>query len=147
MIFCMTHDVLNSYEKYCKEHKIRTSRPRASVLQIIAEAKKPLTAYEILHALGETIKNPKPPTVYRALEALGEHGFVHRIESLNAYIACHENHRHQGSQFMICDTCGHVEEIHLCSIPGSLQKQAAKKKFSVNHWNVELHGICQRCSK
>lgn len=142
----MSKQILQSYNKYCEEQSLRASKPREEVLRIIASAKKPQTAYEILDELGKVIKSPKPPTVYRALEALSEHGFIHRIESLNAYIACDENHRHDGSQFMICDDCGHVDEIHLCSIPESLQKQAAAKNFTTAYWNVELHGKCKACA-
>lgn len=141
----MSKNLLQSYETYCKDNGVRASKPREEVLKIIAAAAKPLTAYEILDELAKVITSPKPPTVYRALEALSEHSFVHRIESLNAYIACHENHRHSGSQFMICDNCGRVEEIHLCSVPESLQKQAAAKQFNTTHWNVELHGTCKDC--
>lgn len=142
----MSKNVIKAYQNYCTDNGLRASKPRESVLQIIADAHKPQTAYEILDKLGKIIKSPKPPTVYRALESLSEHGFVHRIESLNAYIACHENHRHSGSQFMICDDCGRVEEIHLCSIPEALQKQAATKNFATTHWNVELHGTCKNCA-
>lgn len=140
-----TAAILKAYDDYCKGSALRASEPRRHVLQIIAQSEKPATAYEILDALGKIVKSPKPPTVYRALESLSEHGFIHRIESLNAYLACHENHRHNGSQFLICDSCGRVEEIHLCSVPESLQKQAAAKNFSVAFWNVELHGRCQSC--
>lgn len=146
VMIVMSEKLLKTYEIYCKDNALRSSKPREAVLKIIGDADKPLTAYEILDTLGNVIQNPKPPTVYRALEALSEHGFVHRIESLNAYIACHENHRHNGSQFMICDTCGSVEEIHLCSIPESLQKQASGKNFTTSHWNVELHGKCKNCT-
>ena len=142
----MSKQILKSYQTYCEEQSLRASKPREEVLRIIASADKPMTAYEILDELGKVIKSPKPPTVYRALESLSQHGFIHRIESLNSYIACDENHRHEGSQFMICDSCGHVDEIHLCSIPESLQKQAASKNFKTAYWNVELHGKCKTCA-
>lgn len=142
----MDDTLLSHYDAYCKANGVRLSEPRRFVLGIVAGTDKPLTAYEILEALGAYIKNPKPPTVYRALEALSEYGFIHRIESLNAYLACHENHRHNGSQFLICDSCRNVQEIHLCSIPESLQKQASSKAFTVRYWNVELHGLCAACT-
>ena len=137
---------LKDLENFCASHNHRLTEPRIHVLQIISASKTPLTAYEVLEALGKKIKNPKPPTAYRALEFLSEHGFVHRIESLNAYISCAENHKHAGSQFLLCDSCGRVEEAHLCSLPQSLQTQAAGKGFTVARWNVELHGRCGKCS-
>jgi Fur family zinc uptake transcriptional regulator len=136
----------NALNQYCKDHKIRVSAPRAHVLDIILAAPKPMTAYEVLDALGAHLDSPKPPTAYRALEFLSQHGFIHRIESLNAYIACSENHRHAGSQFMICDECGRVDEAHLCSVPASLEKQAANAGFKTQRWSVELHGVCRDCA-
>jgi Fur family zinc uptake transcriptional regulator len=138
-------DTLSTYDVYCKEQKLRPSAPRRLVLDIMLTAEKPLTAYEILEALGAHIKNPKPPTVYRALEALSAAGFVHRIESLNAYIVCDENHRHHGGQFLICESCRAVQEIHLCSIPDSLAKMADKRNFKLAFWNAELYGRCKEC--
>ncbi len=142
----MDETLIKAYDQYCKDNNLRISHPRSEVLKIISISKKPLSAYDILDKLATVIKSPKPPTVYRALENLIAHGFIHRIESLNAYIACHENHRHNGSQFLICDSCGFVEEIHLCTIPEALQKQSIQKNFTVHHWNVELHGRCNACS-
>ena len=96
---------------YGEKNGHRVTEPREYVLGIIAAADKPLTAYDVLDALAEKLDKPKPPTAYRALEFLMQHGFVHRIESLNAYIACAEDHKHQGSQFMICDGCGRVRKL------------------------------------
>ena len=141
----MSTKILQKYDLYCKEKGFRSSAPRRLVLQIILDHKNTLTAYEVLEKLGKYLKNPKPPTVYRALEFLCAHGFVHRIESLNAYIGCVEDHNHMGSQFLICRICGRVDEIHLCSVPKDFQKQALEKSFQTSHWNVELYGQCSNC--
>jgi Fur family zinc uptake transcriptional regulator len=137
---------LSTLKAYCETHDHRLTDPRLFAFEIVVSAKKPVTAYEVLERLGEKLSAPKPPTAYRALDFLSAHGFIHRIESLNAYVACHENHQHHGSQFMICDSCGNVEEAHLCSVPAGLQKQAEEKRFTVTHWNVELHGVCKKCA-
>lgn len=130
---------------FAKENGERITPPREFVLEIIAGSKKPMTAYDVLDALSGKLDKPKPPTAYRALEFLAAHGFIHRIESLNAYISCGEDHKHRGSQFMICDSCGQVEEVHTCHIPESLQKQADAKGFALSFWNAELHGTCAKC--
>ncbi len=137
---------IKALETYAKQHDLRITPPRIFALEVIAASPKPLTAYEVLEALGGKLDNPKPPTAYRALEFLSQHGFIHRIESLNAYVACGENHHHLGSQFMICDACGRVEEVHLCHIPKGLETQAADKGFALSHWNAELHGRCRDCA-
>ena len=134
-------------EQYCEKNGHRLTEPRIHVLKILEGAAAPLTAYDVLDKLAQYLDNPKPPTAYRAIEFWQDHGFIHRIESLNAYIVCQAGHSHEGSQFMICDECGHVSEAHLCNLPDSLSKKASARKFDVSHWSVELHGKCDDCRK
>ncbi|MBG78149.1 MAG: transcriptional regulator [Alphaproteobacteria bacterium] len=139
-------ELLTESEKYCADHGLRLTEPRQHVLQILLDADKPLGAYEILQELGAYIDNPKPPTAYRAIEFWQEHGFVHRIESLNAYTACSAGHSHSGSQYLVCELCKDVQEIHLCSVPPALAKAMQDKGFSMKFWNAEIHGLCANCS-
>jgi len=141
----MAQQVLRKAKKYCDEHRQRLTKPRMQVLKIIASSSKPLGAYDILKSLGKVIKNPKPPTVYRAIEFWKEHGFVHRIESLNAYVSCEAEHRHKGAQFMVCDDCGTVIEAHVCELPSALKDRAIQNTFTPFRWNVEIHGVCGEC--
>lgn len=143
----MSKVAIKSFESYCAAHDLRVTEPRLAAFEIVHKAKTPITAYEVLEEMGKTLKNPKPPTAYRALDFLAEHGFVHRIESLNAYVSCDVNHKHEGSQFMICDSCGRVDEIHLCTLPAKLQEKVEGENFHLHHWNVELHGLCAACYK
>lgn len=141
----MDENALQKFKDYCTENGLRITPPRLSAFDIVYSAEKPITAYDVLEEMAKTHHNPKPPTAYRALDFLEEHGFVHRIESLNAYVSCDVNHRHSGSQFMICDKCHTVTEIHLCALPPKLQEKAEAAHFTLSHWNVELHGVCWTC--
>ena len=138
----MSKDILRKATSYCEENKHRLTEPRFAVLKIIASSKKPLGAYDILDKLGKFIDNPKPPTAFRAIDFWKEHGFIHRIESLNAYVSCDEDHNNNGSQFMVCNDCGHVEEVHLCHMPKDLEKKAKKNGFKIKHCNTEINGQC-----
>ncbi len=136
---------IHQAECFCEQHKLRLTPPRRAVLHIIAASPQPIGAYQILEKLRHILPHPKPPTVYRAISFWQQHGFIHRVESLNAYIACHADHRHQGGQFMICDDCGVVIETHVCSLPQPLAESAAKHMFRPTSWHVEIHGICHSC--
>lgn len=135
--------------EYCAARGLRLTEPRAQVLGIVVEAGVPLTAYQVLDHLGRLVRNPKPPTVYRALEFLQEAGLVHRIESLNAYVACHGDHAHghqtHNNQFLICDDCGRVEEIALAQMDESISQKADAAGFKTDHWSAEIHGTCKNC--
>lgn len=139
-------DVIKNAQAYCEAKGLRFTDPRRLVLDIIAHADKPMVAYDVLAKLATKLPNPKPPTAYRAIEFLQEHGFIHRIESLNAYIVCQTDHKHEGSQFMICDDCGQVTEAHLCDLPAPLAAKTKATGFHMTRWNVELHGSCRDCT-
>ena len=132
--------------QFCIKNKHRFTLPRKNVLQIIANSKKPIKAYDILRKLAKVIKSPKPPTIYRAIEFWESHNFIHRIESLNAYSACRAQHLHEGSQFMICNVCGKVIESHICDLPSIIKEKIEKKTFTLLKWNLEVNGICNQCS-
>ena len=131
---------------FCLKNKHRLTTPRLNVLKILTSSSKPLTAYQILEKMSKLMKNPKPPTAYRAIEFWKKYHFVHRIESLNAYSICSENHTHSGGQFMICNDCGKVVETHLCNLPSALKKIVKEQMFTLSNWNLEINGVCKKCS-
>ena len=59
--------------------------------------------------------------MYRALEFLLEHGLVHRVASLNAFIGCaHPGHSGAG-QFLICTECGVAAELNDSRVEDSIE--------------------------
>ena len=123
---------------------------RREVLAEILGAGQPLTAYQILDRLQRTRGKPvMPPTVYRAADFLVKNGFIHRLESLNAFVACsdlaeHGSPAHSG-QFVICNDCGHTEELHDAGVGQALGEKASALGYSVQQQIVELRGLCQEC--
>lgn len=119
------------------------------VLELLQLSDKPLTAYDILEKLRHTgIK--APPTVYRALEQLMRNGLAHRIESLNAFVACHSGHAHgqpcaTSSFFTICSECGRTEEVEHENLRQLLGSMAEAIGFAHTRSQLELHGNCAQC--
>lgn len=117
-----------------------------NVLAVLKRARKPLSAYEILSALRDK-GITSPPTVYRALERLVANGQIHRLESLNAFVACHQPHGEGDvSIFTICDDCGAVEEICVPELEACLKTAARGTNFRPGHSLIEMHGHCRHCS-
>lgn len=118
---------------------------QSKVLAILKDAKATLSAYDILEALRGEFPKIAPPTVYRALTALIEAGSVHRVESLNAFIACN-NHNHEHASIMsICDDCGSVEESEAPKIFDDLSGLLGKTGFDAHRHVIEVHGVCAAC--
>jgi Fur family zinc uptake transcriptional regulator len=117
-----------------------------NVLALLKKSKIPLTAYDILGKLQKAgVKAPQ--TVYRALDSLLERGLIHRIQSLGAFVACHNDEQDHGTQFAVCRKCNKVLEIHNHSICKSIKEIGEKINFHIEREMLELIGICQDCYK
>jgi Fur family zinc uptake transcriptional regulator len=125
---------------------LQLTRLRRQVLDIIATAPAPLGAYAIIDEMSRAQdKKVAPPTVYRTLEFFLEQGFLHKIESRNAYAPCeHLGHRHQGI-LLICESCGRTDEVENARLGELLKNTAARSGFSAQRQIVEVEGLCQTC--
>ena len=138
--------VLARAEQICTERGVRLTPQRKTVLRLLCEADRPLSAYELLDQLRASVRNPAPPTVYRALDFLLEQGLVHKLETLHAYIGCaHPDHPH-ASQFLICDDCGGVSEVEDPAVARSLTAAGKAAGFRTKRPVVELLGTCADCA-
>jgi Fur family zinc uptake transcriptional regulator len=135
-------DALQHAESVCAESGTRLTPIRRSVLELLWKSHQPRKAYDILSELGSSDKTAKPPTVYRALDFLQEMGLVHKVETLNAFIGCNGQHDHQ---YLVCQDCGDVADIHDKSLAKSVQKKAGEKGFQVTSSIIEIKGHCEKC--
>jgi Fur family zinc uptake transcriptional regulator len=137
---------LHAAEARCVAAGERWTRPRHRTYELLLEADGPVKAYDLISAYGGKGEQlAKPPTVYRALEFLSAHGLVHRIDSLNAFLACRSDHRTRAAEFLICDCCGRVQELALGAGPVATDAAAAHG-FRPERVVLEIHGACAACS-
>ncbi len=104
-----------------------------------------MKAYDLIAKFGENGAAAKPPTVYRALEFLSRQGFAHRIESLNAYMACRFGAQTHTAAFLICGCCGETQEIEGIA-PTNLHGAAMAAGYTLNGVTVEGRGLCASCA-
>jgi Fur family zinc uptake transcriptional regulator len=131
--------------QFCEDKGARFTLLREKVYALLLEKKSAVGAYELLDALKLTESSAKPATVYRTLDFLLEFGLIHKIESTNAFVACHHFDCTHPVQFLICDTCGDVKEIQSEGLKDTLDKQAQTLGFSVVKQTIEAHGTCVIC--
>ena len=115
---------------------------RKHVLNVLLDAQRPLTAYEVLASL-EGVGSVSPPTAYRALDFLVALGFVSRVESLNAYLALDMGPSDLPLAFFVCETCGQAQEIPATDAIIGLISEADNQGFGVKHASLEVRGDCR----
>ena len=124
------------------------TKNQSLVMNALSEAKAPLSAYTILHELRDHgIRAPLQ--VYRALDKLVEYGLVHRLESLNAFVACQhpscESENKDTVLFTICEKCGNVQELVNDGVVGAFASIAREIEFTLKESVIELRGVCSSC--
>jgi Fur family zinc uptake transcriptional regulator len=123
------------------------TRNQQLVLGALAHSDTPLSAYDLLDRLrADGLRAPLQ--VYRALEKLTERGLAHRLESLNAFVACADAkcHRTGTIAFAICDSCGNVDEFADDAVETRLDMWRKRAKFTPRQTTIELRGLCASCS-
>ena len=122
------------------------TRNQNLVLDALSGATGPLSAYGILDRVrGEGIKAPLQ--IYRALDKLVEMGLAHRLESLNAFVACaHAHAEHEGlAAFAICEGCGRVDEFADPVVEERLAGWSRSTGFRNERTTIEIRGHCREC--
>jgi Fur family zinc uptake transcriptional regulator len=140
-------DALDRAAQLCEERGARLTSLRRQVLKLVWRGHEPVGAYAILEALRRSHSGAAPPTVYRALDFLIEHGLIHRIESLNAYVGCSQPERPHVSQFLICGRCSATAELDDPVIAETVLHRARELGFAVERQTIEVRGFCPRCRR
>lgn len=142
---CIT-SALNAAEAYCASKGVQLTHQRRRVLELLLEEHRAMGAYEILDRLREDGMSAQPPVAYRALDFLVKHGFAHRIERLNAFIACaHPSSDKHAPAFLICRVCNSVAETEADTSAGRLGLAAEDAGFRIEATVLEAEGICPNC--
>ena len=128
-----------------EERGLRLTPLRKEVLELVAAADKPVKAYDLLDQLRERHGNAAPPTVYRALDFLLENGFIHKLESINAFVSCHHPAEAHQVPFLICDTCSSAQEVCDERVADLIEAQAKAMGFKPQAQTLEVHGTCKAC--
>ncbi len=128
------------------EARTALTKNQLCVLEKLEAASGPLSAYTLLDQLRERGFRA-PLQVYRALDTLVKSGLVHKLESLNSFVACVEPHDHGHSMtaFAICDTCRQVTELSDHDVGHRLDDWISSTGFAANRAVIEFRGTCAKC--
>ena len=134
-------------EAVCRERGLRLTPIRRKTLEALYADHRPVGAYD----LADRISPPggrrlAPISIYRALDFLVEQGFVHRLSSRNAFIACPHGHgANEAVAFLICEICGGVDEDASPAMRQAIRGMAEGRHFQTSYQVVEIVGRYVHC--
>ena len=136
---------LDMADSLCAERGLRLTPIRRRVLELLLAAPKAQGAYDILALLNRDLPPRQPPAAYRALDFLVAHGLAHRVERLNAYVACSSPGDDHRPAFLICRVCDRVAETPDMALR-RLGQEADAQGFRIEGTVVEAVGLCPACA-
>lgn len=141
---CIARGIADA-EALCEARSLRLTQARRRVLEILLQEHRAIGAYEVLNRLSELGENAHPPAAYRALDFLVEHGLAHKIECINAFVACSRPGEGHAPAFLICRDCRGVAETDASLNSTPLDSAAEDVGFAVERTSIEVEGLCPSC--
>ncbi len=142
-------DGLARAEAVCAGAGVQLTPVRRRVLEILLTGHRAMGAYEVLEVLAREGLGAQPPVAYRALDFLVKQGLAHKIERLNAFVACSHAGAAAGAEhapvFLICRGCGAVAEAAWQPEAGQLGAAARAAGFALEAVVAEALGTCPAC--
>ena len=138
--------VLDEAERRASEDRVNFTPVRRHALEILLESHAAMPAYGLLKRLDADGFGSQPPVAYRALDFLMGQGFVHKVERLNAYVACMYPHETHTPAFLVCRTCRSVAETCVSPTPAALLQEARATGFAIERSVMEAEGLCRDCA-
>ncbi len=133
-------------ERAFEDKGLRLTDLRRRVLEEIAGSHHAIGAYDVLERLSRKGTRLAPISVYRAIDALLSAGIIHRLESRNAFFACHATHTTDRDQIVLaCERCGRVAEVPGKPVFDAIASVARNAAFQPGHTVAEVSGVCADC--
>ncbi|MDR1039660.1 MAG: transcriptional repressor [Deltaproteobacteria bacterium] len=140
--------LLDEAESYCAAQGTQLTQLRRLVLETLITATGPVKAYDLLDTLREKGHRLTPATVYRILEFFLHNGLVHRVNALNAFVACSDSHLPLHNPLIIvCPGCQTTTEINDEGLYTSIFHRLSALGFEIKDGSVEVRGVCRKCAK
>lgn len=123
--------------------KVRKTRQRDALSEILERAETPLSVPELFEAASKRIEGLGVATVYRAVNSLLGSGLIEAVEipgEPTRYERADKGHHHHFQ----CERCDRVFDIDGCL---DNLRRLLPPKFKLSGHAVTLYGVCASCAR
>lgn len=123
---------------------IKRTRQRESVLSILENSEKPLSAADIYSEMEKNGETAWMSTVYRVLELFVKHDMVIKTNVMNHEMAVYELNRFEHKHYAVCINCHKMISMDNCPMDKFIP-ELEDDGFRVMGHNLEIFGYCKDC--
>ncbi|OGG12950.1 hypothetical protein A2773_01945 [Candidatus Gottesmanbacteria bacterium RIFCSPHIGHO2_01_FULL_39_10] len=134
---------MNSKE-ILKANKIRPTKARVFLLNLLANAEKPLDATSLLSLIRKRRLGIDRSTLFRTIQIFLKKELIRKLEfgdgKYHYEVSALPHHHH-----LVCNNCGQIKDVVMNDVQ-ILEKEIEKKaQFHINHHHLEFFGLCRNC--
>jgi Fur family ferric uptake transcriptional regulator len=122
----------------------RLTPQRESVLAVIAESTRHLTAEEIIARVRSRYPYLNKSAVYRSLDLLTEIGLINQTDLGHGRVE-YELHQHPHHHHLVCRHCHHVLQIDHAVLAALGKKLESDFGFKADLDHFAIFGTCKKC--
>ncbi|MFA7589133.1 MAG: Fur family transcriptional regulator [Acholeplasmataceae bacterium] len=121
---------------------MRLTTHRKTILALLKNHKKPLSAEQIMRFLAEYKIDLS--TIYRALDIMHTNGHINKslIDNTAYYYLNQKEHHH----FVICLSCKKMEPID-CLLEQNISSLQTNSKYKIIRHDLTFYGYCSECQQ
>jgi Fur family peroxide stress response transcriptional regulator len=134
---------LDNFKHACKNAGLKLTHQRLEIYRELAMASDHPAAETIHKRLKERMPTISLDTIYRTLTTFENHGLIRKVqtaESQARFEAEMIQHHH-----LICDKCKKIVDFQWKTFDESTLPDEISAWGRIQHKNVVLHGICDKC--
>lgn len=124
-----------------KKSGYRITKARKRIIEILADAKAPINASEIIRKL-----DVNKTTVYREIEALIKGEYIEEVnldDGSKRYELTSRGHHHH----LVCIECKSITELNeVDDLIREEKRIQTEQNFTILKHNLEFFGICSQCA-
>ena len=143
------HEPVGHLQRELRARRIRVTRQRRVVLEVMESAARHMDAGEILDGARKIDPNITQVTVYRTLDLLKRHGLIDELDLLHlrGHRHYYESHGPRDHIHVACIRCGKVREFE-SELYEELKQQISRDcGIEISVARTEVGGLCEECRK
>lgn len=143
----MGHAEREALEEYLRDHGLRMTKERETVLEAFTGLERHVTTEELLEAAKRLDPEIGQATVFRTIKLLADAGLARKACQDEGAMSYEHAFRHGHHDHLVCLGCGAVVEFKDDAIEAAQDAVYKKHGFRPADHRLELQGYCPKCRR
>ncbi|MEA5136998.1 MAG: Fur family transcriptional regulator [Candidatus Fimivivens sp.] len=135
------------FNKAIRQHGLKSTKIRLSVLDILFKSEQPLDAEQVFLALKAWNVSANLSTVYRVLEVLAEKNLIAGLALPGTHRTVYALKQQDHWHYLVCLGCKKMIAVDGCPLSGYEHQLEQQTGYLISTHQLDLYGYCPTCQQ